>query len=167
MAASTQADLLGNRYGHLAYRRRVINYSTGSTATYFVSPRESGALFYVPAVSTAKFSLPKISSLAKGLTYDFYVEKSADERDVNIVSTIDSSAHIVGVHGTTGTTISTNSAISPASTVAFANAIKLTAVSSVVWFAEAAAHLRTSGADVIATSAFMIFGEWTSGTTAA
>jgi hypothetical protein len=164
MAASTQADLLGNRYGHLAYRRRVIVYSTVSTATYNVSPNESGALFYVANVSTAKFSLPKVSSLAKGLTYSFHIAQQTDVLDVNIVSTIDSSAHIVGIHGTTGTTISTNSAISPASTINFSNFVTVTAISSVVWVAEPEYSVESSGADVVGA---LIFGGWTSGTTAA
>ena len=81
MAASTQADLLGNRYGHLAYRRRVLVPSTASTANYNVSPRESGAIFRVAnfaAATRVQFALPKISSLGLGLTYEFLLTSRGD-----------------------------------------------------------------------------------------
>lgn len=164
MAASTQADLLGNRYGHLAYRRRVITYSTASTATRQISPRESGAVFYVAAVSTAHLSLPKVSSLATGLTYEFHVAKQDAEGDVQIVSTIDSSAHIVGIQGTTGTTQTTASAITPGSTLGFSWWAKVTAVSSVVWVAETNETVESSGADLVGA---LVYNDWVVGTTQA
>ena len=164
MAASTTADLIGNRYGHLPWRRRVITYSTNSTATYFVAEQESGAIFYVPNVSTAKFSLPRISSNRLGLTYKFHIAQEADAADVNIDSTLDSSAHIVGIPGTTGTTISTASAITPGSTINFAYLVELTAISSVVWIAETNMRPESSGSDLIGA---LVYNDWVPGTTVA
>lgn len=135
MAASTRADLMGNRYGHLPWRRRVIVYSTASTATYQVSPRESGALFYCGTVSTIALQLPKISSKNLGLMYEVYFSSAADVGDNTINTAGDSSAsiHIVGL--TTGG-IGTGSTITPQSTDG-PNAIRLTAISSVIWMGEA------------------------------
>ena len=167
MAASTQADLLGNRYGHLAYRRRVIVPSTASTANYNVSPRESGAIFRVAnfaAATRVQFALPKVSSLALGLTYEFLLAKPTSALDVAIASTIDSSAHIVGVPGTTGTTVSTASAIAPGSTIGPFYWAKVTAISSVVWLAETNKVPESSGADDIGA---LVYNDWVPGTTVA
>jgi len=163
MAASTDADLIGNRYGHLPWRQRVINYSTASTATYFVASQESGAIFYVPAVSTAHFSLPRISSNRLGLTYEFMVAKQDAEQDVQIASTIDSSANII-LRGTTGTTQSTASAITPNSTLGAFMCAKVVAVSSVVWVARTYETVETTGADVVGA---IVYGNWQVGTTQA
>ena len=165
MAASTQADLLGNRYGHLAYRRRVIAHSTGSTATRNVLSQESGAIFRVPTVSTAHFSLPRVSSLALGLTYEFFLSTMADANDINIVSTIDSSAaiHLSGL--TTGSSVTTASAIAAFSTLG-THSVRVTAVSTVVWKAEVSLGIAggTSGVAVLGEN---IYGGWAAGTTIA
>ena len=165
MAASTTADLLGNRYGHLPWRKRVITYSTGSTATYFLSPQESGALFFVPEVSTAKFSLPRISSNNLGLNYEFTFTLEADIADYNIDSTIDSSADI-GVTGLTSA-VSTASAVSPLSTIGRLS-VRLTAVSSVKWLLEniGTGHPSSANTSNLTTVDFII-GEWALGTTVA
>ena len=163
MAASTVADLIGNRYGHLPWRQRVITYSTASTATYELAIQESGAIFYVPEVSTAHFSLPRISSNRLGLTYEFMVTKQGAEQDVNIVSTVDSSAQIVGV-GTTGSTASTVSAVTPLSTVNSHYYAKVTAASSIVWIFESNTWIESSDVE---TQGALSAGGWQVGTTIA
>ena len=165
MAASTEADLLGNKYGHLPWRKRVIRYSTNSTATYFLSPQESGAMFFVPEVSTVKFSLPRISSNRLGLNYEFFFVLEADLADYDIDSTIDSSADIY-ITGLTSA-VSTASAISPFSTIGSLSA-RLTAVSSVKWIFENIGAGRPSSANSTALSTVdLIQGEWALGTTVA
>ena len=167
MAASTQADLLGNRYGHLAYRRRVIVPSSASTANYNVSPTESGAIFRVAniaAVTRKQFSLPRVSSLGLGLTYDFLLAKPTSAQDIAIASTIDSSAQIVGVAGTTASTVSTASALAPGSTIGAFWYAKFTAVSSINWVAETYTRPESSGDDLIGA---LVYGDWVPGTTVA
>ena len=133
MAASTRADLMGNRYGHLAWRRRVIKHSTGSTAVYSLSPRESGAIFYVPTVSTASFKLPKISSKFLGLNYEFFFS-TADATGDYTIYTPDTSANI-HIPGMSSDGVGTASTITPLSTI-WPHAIRLTAISSVIWVGE-------------------------------
>ena len=165
MAASTTADLLGNRYGHLPWRKRVITYSTNSTATYFLADQESGALFYVPEVSTVKFSLPRISSNRLGVNYEFTFSLEADLADYNIDSTIDSSADI-SITGLTSAA-STASAVSPLSTIGRLSA-RLTAVSSIKWLFENIGAGRPSSANTSDyTTVDFILGEWGLGTTVA
>ena len=167
MAASTTADLIGNRYGHLPWRQRVITISTNSTATYFVSEQESGAVFYVPnfaAATLVNFSLPRISSNRLGTNYEFVFTKPTSALDVAIASTIDSSAQIFGVPGTTASTISTASAIAPGTTVGPWNYVTLTAVSSVTWLAQTNAEVESSGVDVVGA---LVYNTWQTGTTVA
>ena len=163
MAASTVADLIDNRYGHLPWRQRVITYSTASTATYELATQESGAIFYVPEVSTAHFSLPRISSNRLGLTYEFMVTKQGAEQDVQIASTIDSSAQIVGI-GTTGSTASTASAVTPLSTVNSHYYTKVVAASSIVWILQTNSQAESSGAETLGA---LSIGGWQVGTTIA
>ena len=167
MAASTTADLIGNRYGHLPWRKRIITASTNSTASYLVAEQESGALFYVgnfAAATLVNFSLPRISSNRLGLTYEFLFTKPTSALDVAIASTIDSSAQIFGIPGTTGTTISTASAIAPGSTIGPWYYAKVTAVSSVTWLAETNMRAESSGADLIGA---LVYNDWVPGTTVA
>ena len=163
MASPGQADLEGNRYGHLPYRRRVINYSTGSTATFQLTPDESGAIFNVPTVSTVHFSLPKISSLALGLNYEFFFSTMAAVADYNIVSTVDSSANIVMMAATSAA--STVSAITPLVAVLGQRYhIKLTAISSVIWLAEYDTGVSSADTSNL-TSVDNVLGHWGVGTT--
>jgi len=165
MASDKKADLIGNRYGHLPWRRRVIKYSTASTATYNISRKKSGAIFVVPTVSTVHLALPKISSLALGLNYEFYFSSAADKEDYTIASTIDSSAHIL-MNGVTSAA-STASAVTPLSTVD-GNACKLTAISSVAWLFENAYGGGWSSANTSdLTTADNELGQWGVGTTQA
>ena len=158
------ADLIANRYGHLPFRRRVINYSTGSTATLELTEAESGAIFFVPTVSTAKLSLPRISSLRLGLNYEVFFSTFDALADFNIVSTNDSSADIALVGRTSA--LSTASAITPASSVGTA-AVRLTAVSSVRWMMENISAGRPSSANTSdLTTVDTIIGNWFVGTTA-
>jgi len=163
MAASTRADLIGNRYGHLPWRKRVINYSTASTATYSLSPRESGAIFVCPTVSTIHFALPRISSKNLGLNFEFYFSSADAVLDYNIASTIDSSAHIL-INGYTSAA-STLSAVSPLSSVG-GNHCKVTAISSVAWLLENAyggGFSSANSSDLSSVDA--ILGQWGVGTT--
>ena len=164
MAASTQADLLGNRYGHLAYRRRVIVQSTVGADTRTLTPAESGAIFYTPGDSSMRFSLPKVSSFAKGLTYEFHIAKPDTTAAGIIASTIDSSAHIAGIAGTTGTTETTASAISPGSTLGFSYFARVTAVSTVVWVLETNKTVESSGADA---QGALVYNDWVPASTVA
>ena len=165
MTVSTKADLIGNRYGHLPWRRRVIDYSTLSTATYNISPEESGAIFVVPTVSTVHLALPKISSLSLGLTYKFYFSSAADKEDYTIASTIDSSAHLL-LNGLTSDA-STASAITPLSTVG-GNACEVIAISSVAWLVYNAYGKGWSSANTSnLTTADTELGKWGKGTTQA
>lgn len=134
MAASTRADLIGNRYGHLPWRKRVINYSTASTATYQLSPRESGAVFYCPTVSTISFELPKISSKFLGLNYEIYFSTADAAGDYQIF-TADTSAFIHLALSTAATGIGTPTTITPNSTDV-PHAIRVTAISSIIWMGE-------------------------------
>ena len=157
------ADLIGNRYGHLPFRRRVINYSTLSTATLELTEAESGAIFFVPTVSTVKLSLPRISSKRLGLNYEIFFSTFDALADFNIVSTNDSSADIALVSRTSA--LSTASAITPATSVG-TYAVRLTAVSSVRWMMENISGGRPSSAN---TSDLGVLdtrvGEWFVGTT--
>ena len=164
MAASTQADLLGNRYGHLAYRRRIIEQSTVGADTRTLTPAESGAIFYTPGDSSMRYSLPKVSSLGKGLTYSFHIAKPDTTAAGVIASTIDSSAHIAGVPGTTGTTQTTASAIGPGSTVGFSWYVTVTAVSTVVWVAETNKTVESSGTDLVGA---LVYNDWVPASTVA
>ena len=167
MAASTTADLIGNRYGHLPWRKRVITASTNSTANYELSPQESGAIFYVPnfaAATRVQYSLPKISSQRLGLTYEFILTKPTSALDVAIASTVDSSAQIFGVPGTTNTTQSTASAIAPGSTIGPWYWARVTAVSSVTWLAETQTVVESSGTDLVGA---LVYNSWVPGTTVA
>ena len=167
MAASTSADLIGNRYGHLPWRQRVITISTASTATYLVAQQESGAIFYVPnfaAATLVNFSLPRISSQRLGLKYEFMFTKPTSALDVAIASTIDSSAQIFGVPGPTNTTISTASAIAPGSTIGPWYTVSVAAVSSVTWLAHTNTRAESSGTDLIGA---LVYNDWVPGTTVA
>jgi hypothetical protein len=162
MASPGNVDLLANRYGHLPYRRRVINLSSGSTATREIVPEESGALFVVPTVSTQLLSLPRISSLALGLTYEFLISTQDALNDINIVSTNDSSALIVGVL-TSGATGVTGQSIAPDTTLA-QHWCRLTAFSSINWLLETQSQMESSGTG--GAVGVLVYGSWTTGTTA-
>ena len=165
MAASTQADLLGNRYGHLAYRRRIIALSTGSTGTYQVPSRESGAIYRVGAISTLRASLPRVSSLALGLTYDFFVPALTSVTMLNIDTTNDSSAAISLAAGTSASSLTTASAISVASTLG-QHYVSLTALSTVVWLGNVSYGIgfETTATAIIGEN---VSGGWAAGTTVA
>jgi hypothetical protein len=116
------------------YRRQVINYSTASTATYNVSVEQSGAIFYCPTVSTINMALPRISSKWLGLEYTFYFSTADATGDYQISCPFDSSAGIY-IPGMSSDGVGTPSTITPMSTI-WPHAIKVTALSSVVWLGE-------------------------------
>ena len=151
MGASSTPALLGNRYGKVEYRRRVIRHtSLASTGTFNVTSTMSGAVFSVATISTAHFSLPRISSNELGLEYDFYISSQGAAQDVAIVSTIDSSAAIE-IAGIT-TAASTASAITQG-TPGEPAFVRLVAVSSVSWIAMPAVHFSSE------SSAGAVIGE--------
>ena len=148
MAASTRADLIGNRYGHLPWRRRVIEVSTASTATYQVSVRESGAILRFGTVSTINVELPKISSKFLGLNYEIYFSTADTVNDYDLCCA-DSSAGIWMALSSGG--VGSPTTIAPATTD-HPHAIRVTAISSVIWLGE---PLMISG-----TTA-KTYGNWT------
>ena len=155
MAASTRADLMGNRYGHLPWRKRVITYSTASTATYQLSPRESGAVFYCGTVSTLSFELPKISSKFLGLNYEFYFSTMDEANDIRVF-TADTSCYINLNRTTAG--VGSPTTIIPATTDG-PNALRVTAISSVIWMAEV--PLDQSISTHASTAIDVPIGSWT------
>jgi hypothetical protein len=152
MANTNIADLMGNRYGHLPWRKNIITVSTASTATYEISPHESGSILKFGTVSTIYAQLPKISSKFLGLNYEIYFS-TADDPDDYHISCIDSSAAIQ-IIGLTTDGIGTATTIKPASTDC-PFAIRVTAISSVIWMGEPITNGWTS--DYQAHSA----GAWT------
>jgi hypothetical protein len=114
------------------YRRKVsapMNVAT-SGPTY-INQDQSGMLFYVPLATTHTFVLPKISSKWLGLEYTFFVSEQASSLDVKINCVLDSSAKI---QMNFSSVIDNHSTIIPGSTMA--SAVRLTAVSSVVWMGQ-------------------------------
>lgn len=173
MASPGTADLRGNRYGHLPWRKNVVNLSTVKLAvTYEVSPDESGTLFVIAAdATTAHLSLPKISSLSLGLYYEFFISSQVAVQDVNIVSTNDSSADILlfGADASSADpNLSTDQAFTPFDDItAVPNYLSVTAISSVRWFAEAGLGMFKTGTSDDSVIAEDIVGAWTTGTTKA
>ena len=164
MAGSSTPALLGNRYGKVEYRKRVIRHtSLASTGTFNVTSTMSGAVFSVATISTAHFSLPRISSNELGLEYEFFISSQAAAQDVAIVSTIDSSAAIE-IAGIT-TAASTASAITPA-IPGEPSFVRLLAVSSVSWIAQPAVHFssETTGGTILSED---LAGNFIAGTTQA
>ena len=147
------APSLIGQYRDGFYRRAVKDWSTGvggfTTGTYEVSPEESGMLFHIGTLTTAHFSLPRVSSLFLGMEYEFAISSPAAAQDVNIVSTLDTSAHIT-MNGLSSAELTTASAITPGNFEGV-NFVVITAVSSVVWVARAAVGYtsESSGATVI------------------
>ena len=163
MASPDKADLMGNRYGHLPFRRRVITISTVSTGL-MLTPAESGAIFYVPEVSTFVFTLPKISSKNLGLNYEIVLEATTESTSVTDAVTIkrsskiDSSADIRGVF-TSASTLTSGSEISPQTSVGQTWG-KLTAMTSVHWQLQASQQ----GESALAKGDVDVGPGWTTGT---
>ena len=117
------------------YRKKIVHVSTGSSGVssiYEISPDESGALFVYGTGSTMTFHLPRISSKALGLVYEFAIAEQASSLDVKVAcSKFDSSAIIQTAFSSV---IDNHTTAQPAST--FFTGGKFTAVSSVVWMLE-------------------------------
>ena len=164
MASPDKADLMGNRYGHLPFRRRVITISSISTGLV-LSAAESGAIFYVPEQSTFMFRLPKISSKNLGINYEFVLEPSSESTGVTDAVTIacldatDSSADIQGVF-TSASTLTSGKSISPQSSVGQLWG-KLTAVTSIHWQLQASQQ----GEAGLGVGTLDVGPGWTTGTT--
>ena len=113
------------------YRRKVKSISTATTG-YTVYPEDSGTLFYIPAWTTGRIHLPKISSNWLGLEYTFFDSGQASSLDLSIkADTLDSSAVIQMNYSSV---VDNSSACSPGST--FPAGLRLTAMSSVVWMGQ-------------------------------
>ena len=162
MAASGQTDLRGNRYGHLPLRKRVITVSTNTTGLDLTAA-ESGAIIYLEAMTTIQVRLPKISSLALGLTYDICFINGGQAGDgvtVMCASTADSSAQLRGVY-TSASTVSTAQEASPATTE-FDCFARVTAVSSINWMFESLSDsVENDGGAGTGDG----YGTWTTGST--
>jgi len=115
---------------------------------------QSGMLFYVPLATTHTFRLPKISSKWLGIEYTFFVSEQASSDDVKINTVLDSSATI---QMNFSSVIDNHTTIIPGST--FATAIRLTAVSSIVWMGQSI----MSNAYVMSSAATDNLCGWTTG----
>ena len=147
--ASKQIPSMVGQYRDGRFRRRVRTMSTGSTARYDVSQVDSGSILVFGVVSTASVGLPRISSKWLGLEYTIYFSTADAEGDYTIQCLADSSAviHLALTSGGVGTA----STITPLTTDS-PHAIRVTAISSIVWLGE---PLMMSG-----TTA-KTFGSWT------
>lgn len=163
MAPPNKADLMGNRYGHLSWRQRVIVPSTVSAAGVVtnLTAAESGALIYVDAVDTSQmFVLPQISSKELGINYEFVFTSQADVDDVQISCTAQPGCDIDGIY-TTGSTVSTAVVAAPASIQAVAEYCKVVAISSRRWQLLPGIGAESTGdATILAVSK----GVWVAGT---
>ena len=113
------------------YRRSVKEISTATTG-YTVYAKDSGMTYFVPTWTTGRIHLPKISSKWLGVEFTFFIEEQASSDDISIkADTADSSAVIQLNYSSV---VDNSSACSPGST--FASAIRLTAVSSIVWMGQ-------------------------------
>ena len=141
------------------YRKKIVHVSTGSSGVssiYDISPDESGALFVYGTGSTITFHLPKISSKALGLVYEFFIHNPDAANDVKVAcSKFDSSALIKTAYSSVS---SEHTTAIPNST--FPTGGKFTAVSSIVWMLEQltghSGHFGTTAAD-------SNVGGWTTG----
>ena len=136
MAAPGYTDLRGNRYGHLPLRKRVIVVSTNTTGLDLAAA-ESGAIIYLEGMTTIQVRLPKISTLALGLTYDIcFINggQAGDGLTIMCASSADSSAQLRGVW-TSNSTVSTAQEAS-LDTTEFDGFARVTAVSSINWMFE-------------------------------
>lgn len=125
---------------------------TLTTVSQDLTSAHSGALLIVGECGTpAAYGLPK--NPTPGTFYEVYVSSQDAAGDVSINSTNDSSA------GVEMSAISTNAGtaegISPGSTVG-THFVRITAISSVVWYAEPGYSFSTAG-----------YGAWVIGTTVA
>ena len=147
-----------NKLGHYRdgyYRVKVKNLSTGSTAMYHPSPDESGTVFVCGTVSTVSIGLPKISSKWLGLEYTIYFSTADDPGDYTIQCAHDSSAGVYLALSSAG--VGTPSTIVPATTDC-PHAIKVTAISSVIWLGE---PISCNGYTTVAKT--LAAGAWTTG----
>jgi len=162
MAAPGYTDLRGNRYGHLPLRKRVITVSTNTTGLDLTAA-ESGAIIYLESLTTIQVRLPRISSLALGLTYDIcFINggQAGDGLTIMCASSADSSAQLRGVW-TSNSTISTAQEASLATTE-FDGYARVTAVSSINWMFEG---LSASQEEDDGAGTGDGFGTWTTGST--
>ena len=112
------------------YRRNVKRISTATTG-FDIPVAESGMTYFVPTWTTGRLNLPRISSKWLGLEYTFFIEEQASSDDISFSNDKDSSA-IIQMNFSSAVDNSTGA--SPGST--FATAIRLTAVSSIVWMGQ-------------------------------
>ena len=143
------------------YRRRVVdvvstvNRIAAAGTSAGIGPltvEESGTYFYVPALTAAVHTLPKISSKWLGVEYTYYVAVQASSGAFKINCVLDSSASI---KMNFSSVVDEHSTISPGTTLA--TAITLTAVSSVVWMGQPLSHNGYSGSSAATSNC----GGWT------
>lgn len=135
------------------YRKNVVTVDTG-TSRYNVSPDESGTLFQLDLASTMNFILPRISSKALGLTYEFYISTQGSSLDVNLrVDVNDSSALL---RSGFSSVVDRTSTARPATTMV--TVCRVTAVSSIMWMLEQLSAAQGHTTDVTSWA-----GGWTTG----
>ena len=126
------------------YRRRVVNVVStvnriaAAGTSKGIGPltaEESGTYFYVPTLTAAVHTLPRISSKWLGLEYTYYVADQASSGAFKINCVLDSSAKI---KMNFSSEVDEHTSISPGSKLK--TAITLTAVSSVVWMGQPLSH---------------------------
>ena len=151
-----------NLVGHYRdglFRRKVEVLSTASTG-FNPDFEDSGKLFYLGAASTMFIRLPRASSKHLGINYEFLLQPQSSNRDVNIVTNLDSSARIVGVK-TSASTLHLTQSASPATTQYWTHC-RMTVVSSIYWLFEP--DEQHSNPDTSNTTLAGV-GAWTTGTT--
>jgi len=136
------------------FRRNVEKLSTVSTAID-ISPNKSGTVFWINTATTLNIRLPRISSQALGLTYDFAIQEQASSDDVRITCNVKDSSAIIQT--AFSSVVDNHTTVIPAST--FFTGARLTAVSSVVWMLEQI----TEGAGNFSSVAADKVGGWTTG----
>ena len=109
------------------YRRQVKTLSTATSAAS-IPVSESGMWYFVNTWTTARITLPRVSSKWLGLEYTFFIQEQASSDDVGINTANDSSAMI---QMNLSSVVDNNSTIMPGST--FATGLRVTAVSSIIW----------------------------------
>ena len=143
------------------YRRaNIIEVSTASTAMFYPEEKDSGAIYIFGVVSTISVGLPKISSKWLGLEYTFFFSTADAAGDYTVSTPYDSSAGIYVSPTTAG--IGTPSTITPGSTDG-PHAIRVTAISSVVWLGEALFLGDSTNSSGGSSVSGLPVGAWTTG----
>ena len=143
-----EPQLIGH-YRDGVYRRRVIRVSTGSTALYLINAEDSGAIYHFGVVSTIGIELPRLSTLALGITFDIYFSTADAVGDYTIAT----HRTVEGIHfALSSLGVVSPSTITPYSTDS-PHGMRVTALSSLVWIGEPLlTNLQTSASGAWSTA---------------